>query len=111
MQQWGLTAVDDNLPPDQKKAKLEQQLGEIEEDLDSEVKSKKGLGVYHQISVVLHSTDDDIFIPDKLVKFYAADPVAQQKAVQVSPSFITVPYAMQVTVSLPTGSSRSGEED
>jgi len=60
--QWGLSAADESLSNDQKKAKLEQQLKEVNEDIESEIKSKKGL--------------------DKLVKFYAADPVAQKKAVQ-----------------------------
>lgn len=62
IKQWGLSASDESLSNDQKKAKLEQQLKEINEDIESEIKSKKGL--------------------DKLVKFYAADPVAQKKAVQ-----------------------------
>jgi len=47
---------------EEKKRKLEGQLKEIKEVIESEVKSKKGL--------------------DKLVKFYASDPVAQKKATQ-----------------------------
>jgi len=50
------------LSADEKKSKLEAQLKEIKACIASEVKSKKGL--------------------DKLVKFYAADPVAQKKATQ-----------------------------
>jgi hypothetical protein len=60
--QWGLSGADESLSPEQKKTKLEHQLKEINEDIESEIKSKKGL--------------------DKLVKFYAADAVAQKKAVQ-----------------------------
>ena len=47
---------------EEKKKKLEGQLKEIKEVIASEVKSKKGL--------------------DKLVKFYASDPIAQKKATQ-----------------------------
>jgi len=50
------------LPAEEKKKKLEGQLKEIKEVIASEVKSKKGL--------------------DKLVKFYASDPIAQKKATQ-----------------------------
>jgi len=60
--QWGLTAADESLTPEEKHVKLEKQLTEINAEIDSEIKSKKGL--------------------DKLVKFYAADPAAQKKAVQ-----------------------------
>jgi len=50
------------LSAEEKKKKLEGQLKEIKEVIASEVKSKKGL--------------------DKLVKFYASDPIAQKKATQ-----------------------------
>lgn len=50
------------MPAEEKKKKLEGQLKEIKEVIASEVKSKKGL--------------------DKLVKFYASDPIAQKKATQ-----------------------------
>jgi hypothetical protein len=59
---WGLTAADEKLSVEEKKAKLEAQLKDITEEIASETKSKKGL--------------------DKLVKFYASDPGAQKKAVQ-----------------------------
>jgi len=59
---WGLQPEDSSLPVEEKKRKLEGQLKEIKEVIESEVKSKKGL--------------------DKLVKFYASDPVAQKKATQ-----------------------------
>lgn len=60
--QWGLSASDESLPAEQKRAKLEQQLREIKEDIDSAITSKKGL--------------------DKLVKFYQNDPMAEKKAAQ-----------------------------
>jgi len=59
---WGLQPEDSSLSVEEKKKKLEGQLEEIKEVIASEVKSKKGL--------------------DKLVKFYASDPVAQKKATQ-----------------------------
>jgi len=59
---WGLQPEDSSLSAEEKKRKLEGQLKEIKEVIESEVKSKKGL--------------------DKLVKFYASDPVAQKKATQ-----------------------------
>jgi len=59
---WGLQPEDSSLSAEEKKRKLEGQLTEIKDVIASEVKSKKGL--------------------DKLVKFYASDPVAQKKATQ-----------------------------
>jgi len=59
---WGLQPEDSSLSVEEKKKKLAGQLKEIKEVIASEVKSKKGL--------------------DKLVKFYASDPVAQKKATQ-----------------------------
>eukprot|EP01087_Luapelamoeba_hula_P024536 TRINITY_DN937_c0_g1_i1.p1 TRINITY_DN937_c0_g1~~TRINITY_DN937_c0_g1_i1.p1 ORF type:complete len:508 (-),score=137.72 TRINITY_DN937_c0_g1_i1:123-1646(-) len=59
---WGLVAADESLSPEQKKEKLEGQLKEIKGVIAAETKSQKGL--------------------DKLVKFYANDPVAQKKASQ-----------------------------
>jgi len=59
---WGLQPEDSSLSVEEKRRKLEGQLSEIKEVIASEVKSKKGL--------------------DKLVKFYASDPVAQKKATQ-----------------------------
>ena len=44
--QWGLTSTEEGLPPDQKRARLEQQMREVDEDIESEVKSKKGLGAW-----------------------------------------------------------------
>jgi mevalonate kinase len=52
-QQWGLSAADESLSNDQKKAKLEQQLKEINEDIESEIKSKKGLGTTAHLSHTL----------------------------------------------------------
>eukprot|EP01090_Pellita_catalonica_P021140 TRINITY_DN7836_c0_g1_i1.p1 TRINITY_DN7836_c0_g1~~TRINITY_DN7836_c0_g1_i1.p1 ORF type:complete len:497 (+),score=118.82 TRINITY_DN7836_c0_g1_i1:97-1587(+) len=59
---YGLTEDDQKLSAKEKEAKLQSQLSEIKDKIKSEIKSKKGL--------------------DKLTKFYASDPVAQQKAQQ-----------------------------
>jgi len=56
----GLSAADDSLSNDQKKEKLEAQLRDLRSAIKLEIKSRKGL--------------------EKLVKFYGADPVAQEKA-------------------------------
>jgi DNA repair exonuclease SbcCD ATPase subunit len=61
-QQWGLSSVDENLSQDQKVSKLEQQLKDLDQDMESEIKSKQGL--------------------EKLITFYACDPQAQQKTIQ-----------------------------
>ena len=88
-QQWGLSSADESLSNDQKKAKLEQQLKEVNEDIESEIKSKKGLGTAFRVTASRINLNCLLikFIvcgaTDKLVKFYAADPVAQKKAVQV----------------------------
>jgi hypothetical protein len=94
-QQWGLSAADESLSNDQKKAKLEQQLKEVNEDIESEIKSKKGLGTAFRVTASPPPLIVYLFIKfivcgatDKLVKFYAADPVAQKKAVQVLSSVL-----------------------
>jgi len=58
--EWGLSAGDQALAPDQKRQKLEQQLTEIEGLLKIEITTKSGV--------------------EKLVQFYATDPAAQRKA-------------------------------
>ena len=52
-QQWGLSSADESLSNDQKKAKLEQQLKEVNEDIESEIKSKKGLGTAFRVTAPL----------------------------------------------------------
>jgi len=57
---YGLSPAEESLPKDQKIKKLQEQFAEIKADLRAETHSKKGL--------------------EKLVKFYASDPAAQDKA-------------------------------
>lgn len=59
--EYGLSEADQSLPPAEKAAKIQSQLSELRESIKAETKSKKGL--------------------EKLVKFYAKDPVAQEKAI------------------------------
>jgi len=58
--EWGLSAKDQALSPDQKRAKLEKQITDIDALLRTENTAKSGV--------------------EKLVHFYASDPVAQKKA-------------------------------
>jgi Variant SH3 domain/Fes/CIP4, and EFC/F-BAR homology domain len=58
--EFGLSGADSSLSPEAKRAKLQGQLDELRSQIKDQVKSKKGL--------------------EKLVKFYASDPVAQDKA-------------------------------
>jgi len=58
--EWGLTAGDHSLSPEAKQSKLKTQTGDLDKLIASETKAKEGL--------------------ENLVRFYAADPVAQKKA-------------------------------
>lgn len=58
--EWGLTAADSALSPEQKQKKLAEQLEELQKAINTESKAKEGL--------------------ENLVRFYATDPVAQKKA-------------------------------
>lgn len=58
--EWGLSKSDENLSVEQKRAKLEQQLTELDAQIRSETTAKNGV--------------------EKLVQFYANDPTAQRKA-------------------------------
>jgi hypothetical protein len=58
--EWGLTAADNNLSPEDKHTKLVAQMEELDKELVKEQKAKDGL--------------------ENLVRFYASDPVAQKKA-------------------------------
>lgn len=60
-QEYGLTEADHALPPGEKAAKIQSQLSDLREAIKAETNSKKGL--------------------EKMVKFYARDPVAQEKAI------------------------------
>lgn len=59
--EYGLTEADHALPPADKAAKIQSQLSDLREAIKAETNSKKGL--------------------EKMVKFYARDPVAQEKAI------------------------------
>uniref|UniRef100_A0A7S4N735 SH3 domain-containing protein n=1 Tax=Paramoeba aestuarina TaxID=180227 RepID=A0A7S4N735_9EUKA len=59
---YGLTAADQALPPEFKQEKLKKQLKQLKENIRSERKTAKGI--------------------EKLVKFYASDPAAQEKTNQ-----------------------------
>jgi len=58
--EWGLSASDSSLNPDEQHNKLQSQLDELDKLVTQEHKSKEGL--------------------ENLVRFYASDPVAQKKA-------------------------------
>lgn len=58
--EWGLSKSDESLTPDQKRAKLEQQLADLDAQIRTETTTKAGV--------------------EKLVQFYANDQVAQRKA-------------------------------
>jgi len=58
--EWGLSASDRNLSPEDQRIKLHAQLEELDKAITSETKSKEGL--------------------ENLVRFYSSDPVAQKKA-------------------------------
>jgi len=58
--EWGIKPSDSNLSIDEKRAKLNSQLAELDKSIITETKAKEGL--------------------ENLIRFYASDPVAQKKA-------------------------------